>query len=194
MRSEALLATAVGRLRWATSHLLFAVVGPAVTLAAAGLVAGLTYGLSTGDVGEGLPRVLASTVVQLPAVWVLAGIAAALFGLLPRLTFLSWATLVAFGLLNLFGDRSVFRINPFSNPFLLLAALAALVVHVAALYLPPTQLILRVEPIELEAWIRITLVASTIIAAMELHKYLRRGRQARITERGVTTTCFHPAL
>jgi ABC-2 type transport system permease protein len=104
----------------ATSHLIFAVVGPAVTLAAAGLAAGLTYGLSTGDVGEELPRVLAGAVVQLPAVWVLAGIAAALFGLLPRLTSLSWAALGAFVLLGLFGellqlDQWLLDISPFTH-------------------------------------------------------------------------------
>jgi ABC-2 type transport system permease protein len=120
MRAEPLLATAIGRLRWATSHLLFAVVGPAVTLATAGLAAGLTYGLSTGDVGEELPRVLARALVQLSAVWVLAGIAAALFGLLPRLTFLSWAALGAFVLLNLFGeilqlDQWMLDFSPFTH-------------------------------------------------------------------------------
>jgi magnesium-transporting ATPase (P-type) len=99
-------------------------------------------------------------------------------GSLERAQTVALTTMVLFQMFHVGNARSeftsVFRINPFSNPFLLLAALAALVVHVAALYLPPTQFILRVEPIELEAWIRITLVASTIIAAMELHKYLRR--------------------
>jgi len=33
---------------------------------------------------------------------------------------------------------------------------------------------LRVEPIEIEAWLRILLIASAILAAMELHKLLRR--------------------
>jgi len=120
MRAEPVLATAVGRLRWATSHLLFAVVGPAITLSAAGLAAGLTYGLSTGEVGEELPRVLAGAVAQLPAVWVLAGIAAALFGLLPRLTSLSWAALGAFVLLGLFGellqlDQWMVDLSPFTH-------------------------------------------------------------------------------
>ncbi len=71
--------------------------------------------------------------------------------------------------------RSVFRLSPFSNPFLLLAVLGALAVHVVALYLPPTQFVLRVEPIEVEAWVRIVLVASTVIVALEVHKLLRRG-------------------
>jgi putative exporter of polyketide antibiotics len=103
-RAEPVLAAAVGRLRWAAGHLLFAVAGPALALAAAGLAAGLVYGASIGDVWGELPRVLAGAVVQLPAVWVLAGMAIAIFGLLPRLTFLSWAALAVFALFALFGE------------------------------------------------------------------------------------------
>lgn len=68
---------------------------------------------------------------------------------------------------------SLFRISPFSNPFLLLATIAALCIHVGALYFPPTQFVLRVEPIEPAAWLRIVVVASTILVAMEVHKFLR---------------------
>jgi magnesium-transporting ATPase (P-type) len=69
---------------------------------------------------------------------------------------------------------SAFQKSPFSNPFLLIAVAAALAVHMAALYLPPTQYVLRVDPIGLPAWLRIVLVATTIVAAVELHKRLRR--------------------
>jgi putative exporter of polyketide antibiotics len=78
------LATAASRPQWATSHLTFGVLGPAVALMASGLAEGLVYGLVSGDVGRELPRVLAGALVQLPAVLVLSGIAMALFGLLPR--------------------------------------------------------------------------------------------------------------
>jgi len=71
-------------------------------------------------------------------------------------------------------SRSVFVISPWSNPFLFVATAAAFVIHAAALYLPWTQLILRIEPIELDAWIRILLIAFSIIVAMELHKLVRR--------------------
>ena len=103
LRAEPVLATAVGRLQWATSHLVFGLLGPAVALAAAGLAEGLVYGLVGGDVGRELPRVLAGALVQLPAVLVLAGIAMALFGLLPRLAAVSWAALATFAFLALFG-------------------------------------------------------------------------------------------
>ena len=70
--------------------------------------------------------------------------------------------------------ESVFRRNPFSNRFLFLATIAALGIHIAALYLPPTQYVLRVEPIELGAWLRIVAIATSILVAMEVHKALRR--------------------
>jgi ABC-2 type transport system permease protein len=85
LRAEQVLATAVPRIGWAGSHLLVAAVGSAVVLATGGLVAGLAHGLRAGDLSGQLPRVLGGALVQLPAVWVMAGIGVALFGLLPRL-------------------------------------------------------------------------------------------------------------
>jgi Ca2+-transporting ATPase len=75
--------------------------------------------------------------------------------------------------------------SPRTNPFLLASVVGALAIHAAALYLPPTQFILRVEPIDLEAWARIILVASTLVVAMEIHKAVRRrwpygGRSAEL--------------
>ena len=70
--------------------------------------------------------------------------------------------------------RSVFRMSPFSNPFLLIAVVGAFAISAVALYLPVTQLVLRVEPIEIDAWLLSFLVASCIIVAMEIHKALRR--------------------
>jgi ABC-2 type transport system permease protein len=103
LRAEPVLATSVGRRQWATSHLLFGLLGPTVALAASGLAEGLVYGLVSGDVGREVPRVLAGALVQLPAVLVLSGIAMALFGLLPRLASVSWAALAVFAFLVLLG-------------------------------------------------------------------------------------------
>jgi hypothetical protein len=69
---------------------------------------------------------------------------------------------------------SALRVNPFSNPFLLLAAVTALAVHIGALYAPPTQWLLRVEPIDAAAWVRIVAVATTVVVVVELDKLLRR--------------------
>lgn len=102
LRAEPVLATGVGRLRWAASHLVFALLGPTLAMAVAGLTSGLVYGLSVGDVPGQLPRVLAGAVVQLPAIWTLTGVTIALVGLLPRLAFGGWALLAAFLLLWVF--------------------------------------------------------------------------------------------
>ncbi|MBM3947525.1 MAG: hypothetical protein FJ315_09055, partial [SAR202 cluster bacterium] len=54
---------------------------------------------------------------------------------------------------------SVFRRSPLSNRFLFLAAASALLVHISALHLGPTQFLLQVEPIEAGVWVRILLVS-----------------------------------
>lgn len=94
-RLEPLLATRTGRIRWALSHLVFAVVGTAALLVVAGAAGGLAYGAQISDVGGQVPRLLGAAMVQLPAAWVLAGLGAALFGLAPRLAPLTWAGLIA---------------------------------------------------------------------------------------------------
>jgi len=74
--------------------------------------------------------------------------------------------------------RSVFVLSPISNPFLLVATAAALAVHVGSMYLPATQFVLRVEPLDLATWVRLVPLAATIIVAMEIDKALRRRRQS----------------
>jgi ABC-2 type transport system permease protein len=119
-RAEPVLAAGVGRIRWAWSHLVFAVAGPVVLLLLVGLTTGLVYGAHTGDVGKALGQLVGAALVQLPAVWVLAGIAVALFGLVPRLAAAAWGALVAFLLLTEFGSVLnlsgwVTDISPFSH-------------------------------------------------------------------------------
>jgi magnesium-transporting ATPase (P-type) len=53
-------------------------------------------------------------------------------------------TMVLFQMFHVGNCRS----EQFSNPFLFVATTAALLVHVAALYMPATQIVLRVEPLE----------------------------------------------
>jgi ABC-2 type transport system permease protein len=93
-RLEPILATRVGRIRWALSHLVFAVLGTALLLAVSGAAAGLAYGVQIHDVGAQVSRMTGAALVQAPAAWVLAGLGAALFGLAPRLSALTWAGLI----------------------------------------------------------------------------------------------------
>jgi len=119
-RLDPMLATPVSRLRWATSYVLLAAVGTAIVLAAFSLPAGLIYGLSIGNVGYELPRVLAAAMAYLPAIWVMAGIAVALYGLMPRFTFVSWGALLGIILIELLGkilqvNQSILNISPFTH-------------------------------------------------------------------------------
>jgi ABC-2 type transport system permease protein len=120
LRGETVLAGAVGRIRWAASHILIAITGAAVAILAAGLVAGLTYGIASGDVGGRLQAVLAVAALQLPAIWMLAAITVALFGLVPRFTPVAWGVLVAFIALYLLGSLAglphwLINLQPFTH-------------------------------------------------------------------------------
>ncbi|GHG01355.1 MULTISPECIES: ABC transporter permease [Amycolatopsis] len=111
-RAEPVLATAVGRVGWALAHLMFAFFGPAVVLAVTGWTTGLAYGSGFGLV----PAALA----QLPAVWVLTGLAASLIGFLPRCSAAAWGLLAGFLLLSLVGtalqwSAVVLGLSPFQH-------------------------------------------------------------------------------
>ena len=75
--------------------------------------------------------------------------------------------------------RSLFAKSPFSNPILFAGTAGALALHVGALYLPATQSILRVEPLDLGTWATIAAVSLSVTAAVEVHKLLRRPAHAR---------------
>jgi ABC-2 type transport system permease protein len=91
---EPLLATPVSRRKWAASHLIVALAGSVVVLGAAGLGAGVAFAIVSGDASQ-VPRLLGAALVYAPAIWVLVGLTAALFGLAPRAVSAAWA---AFGL------------------------------------------------------------------------------------------------
>lgn len=72
LRAEPVLATGVGRISWAWSHIVIAFLGTTAIIAAAGLSAGLSYAAQTGNASD-FGRVFAAALVRLPAVWVLTG-------------------------------------------------------------------------------------------------------------------------
>jgi len=121
LRSEPVLVAGASRLGWAGSHVVFALLGPVVAMAASGLTAGVVYGLSTGDVGRQVPRVLWGALVQLPAIWVLAALTVAVFGLRPRLApAVGWLALVICLLVGQVGaalrlSQSLLDVSPFTH-------------------------------------------------------------------------------
>jgi ABC-2 type transport system permease protein len=82
-RAEPLLATATSRSAWLGSHVTVALLGSAGMVAVAGAGTALVRAASIGDDGA-FGRLFAASLAYVPAVWVLAGLAVAALGLLPR--------------------------------------------------------------------------------------------------------------
>ncbi|WP_205856559.1 ABC transporter permease [Phytoactinopolyspora endophytica] len=116
-RAEPVLATAVSQSRWAASHLTVAFAGSAAVVLFGGLGFGIAAAIDGGDAAY-LGKSVAAAAVYIPAVWVAAGLAIALFGLVPRAMGLAWIIPV-YGFLvvymgDLFGiDESAHNLSPF---------------------------------------------------------------------------------
>jgi ABC-2 type transport system permease protein len=61
------------------------------------------HGMHTGDVGHQVARLVGAALVPLPAIWVVGGLALALWGLVPRLAGASWFVVVAVVLIGELG-------------------------------------------------------------------------------------------
>ncbi len=131
-RADPALSGTPGRIQWGLSHMLVALAGSAVLLAIAGVAAGLGYGLRaaadpTGNgsgaitVGGEVLRMFGAGMAELPAVLVIAGLAAAAFGLLPQACVaVGWSAVGVVVLLNFFGQALqlshwVLDISPFTH-------------------------------------------------------------------------------
>ncbi|MET8952720.1 ABC transporter permease [Streptomyces sp. NPDC004393] len=137
-RAEAVLANAVARLRWAAGHLVIAFGGAALLMLLAGLGFAAGYGKETGPI-------LGACLVQLPAVWVIGGLAVLLYGVLPRGAVGAWGVAGAALLIGWVGPalnlpQTVLDLSPFGHlpklpggemhwpPVLVLTALAVVLV------------------------------------------------------------------
>jgi polyether ionophore transport system permease protein len=121
LRADPLLATRTSRIGWALSHIVIAVGGTLVILTVAGAAIGLGHGARAGALGEEVARMAGAALAQAPAVLAVAGLAAALFCLAPRITAAaSWGVLGAAVLLVFFGDslqwpQWVLDLSPFTH-------------------------------------------------------------------------------
>lgn len=101
--AELLLATSVDRRRWAAGHLAVAAAGTVAVLAAAGITSGLVYGLAVAEPATQLPRLLAGTLIQVPAAWVLGGVTMLAVGVVPRAAVgVAWAGFLFIQLFEVF--------------------------------------------------------------------------------------------
>lgn len=68
--------------------------------------------------------------------------------------------------------KSAFSISPLRSPILLLGAISAFLIHVIAMQVPWLQGVLGTEPVTLQTWGVVVLVAILVIPALELHKWI----------------------
>ncbi|HTU74052.1 MAG TPA: ABC transporter permease [Trebonia sp.] len=102
--ADPVLAGSAGRARWGLSHIMVAVAGMALLLAVGGVATGLGYGLRAGDAGHWVAGMLGGGLAELPATLVIAGVAAAAFGLAARASVAAgWTALGLAVALSLFG-------------------------------------------------------------------------------------------
>ncbi|MFF1837801.1 ABC transporter permease [Streptomyces sp. NPDC058231] len=112
-RAEPVLAGGVSRIGWAAGHLVIAFGGAALIMLVGG--AGLAAGY-----GHRLPAVLGASLVQLPAVWLLGGLAVLLYGALPKAAVASWGVVGVCLALGWIGPavnlpQPVMDLSPFSH-------------------------------------------------------------------------------
>ena len=70
--------------------------------------------------------------------------------------------------------RSIFRVPFRANPFVVLAVVAAQGVHIAAMHIPGLSDVLQIAPVSLQTWATTAVLALSLIAVIEIYKYVRR--------------------
>lgn len=101
-RAEPLLATRVSRPRWLASHLAVALAGSALLMLLGGLGMGLSASQALGD-SEMLGRIVGAALAHVPAIWLMVGIASAVYGLAPRATPVVWVVITYAGVVGWLG-------------------------------------------------------------------------------------------
>lgn len=69
--------------------------------------------------------------------------------------------------------RSVFKHNLFTNPILLFGTAAAQLIHIGAMYTPWVSEVLHIQPVSLQHWLELLILALSVLVVMELHKAAR---------------------
>jgi Ca2+-transporting ATPase len=85
--------------------------------------------------------------------------------------------MVLFENIHVFNSRSetlsAFWHNPLRNPILLFGTLAAQLVHIGAMYTPWISDVLGIQPVSIENWVELLVLALIVLVAMEFHKAVR---------------------
>ena len=119
--AEPVLAAPVSRLWWAGSQLLVVAIGTVAVLVIGGLGMGLGYGLASSTLSHQLPSLLGASLAQIPAALVIAAVAVAGSGLLPRWSAgIGWAAVAVAVVITVLGpafnlSQAVLDISPFTH-------------------------------------------------------------------------------
>lgn len=119
-RAEPLLATSTSRTAWLASHGVAGLVS-ATLVYAAGIVPFALVTVATTDPGTvTVARLLAAGLVQVPAVWVVVGVAVALLGAAPRFLPVAWVVVAVTFVLTIFGPAlglpdAALDLSPFTH-------------------------------------------------------------------------------
>jgi Ca2+-transporting ATPase len=70
--------------------------------------------------------------------------------------------------------QSIFRLNPFTNPFLVYALLASTFAQMAVIYAPPLQWVFRTVPLTAFEWLLVLGISLSVILVVEMDKGIRR--------------------
>ncbi|MCP3670511.1 MAG: HAD-IC family P-type ATPase [Gammaproteobacteria bacterium] len=84
--------------------------------------------------------------------------------------------MVLFENIHVFNSRSetlsAFCHNPLRNPLLLFGTVVAQLIHIGAMYTPWIRDVLHIQPVSIELWSHLLVMALTVLLAMEAHKLL----------------------
>lgn len=70
--------------------------------------------------------------------------------------------------------KSVFKHSTLRNPILLFGTLAAQLIHIAAMYTPWLNDVLGIQPVAVEQWLKLLVMAFSVLVVMEVHKLIKR--------------------
>ena len=91
--------------------------------------------------------------------------------------------MVLFENIQAFNSRSerlsVFQHNPLRNPLLLFGTIGAQLIHIGAMYAPVLSDVLHIQPVSLELWAALLVVALSLLLVMELQKVVHRTPMLR---------------
>lgn len=74
-------------------------------------------------------------------------------------------------------DRSIFKMSPFSNPFLLISLSLSVLAEILFISYEPLQYVFSTTSLDAITWAQTILIPLSIIVVFEVDKYIRRKRQ-----------------